>query len=286
MSLQPQFKKLIENGQSSGRLWLYSNYHCNLECRYCLTASSPRSPVRGLTKSQMLEAVRQAKKLGFTSVGITGGEPFLQPWLPDVLADIAELLPVIVLTNGTMLTRPSIRQQLLKSKDLPMQIQISVDDPDPVVHDSHRGNGSFRRAIQGIPWLIEQGVSVRISSTRSFTTDAERDAHDHAMCQWMLELGLVESDHVARTMVQRGQALQNTMGVQVGWEMLPADLTLTRMGAFYSPFAPTFVQDRLQTDMLLTRTILPLSIPLKQLIRCLDTVSPEQRAASDASGFV
>ena len=87
-------------------------------------------------------------------------------------------------------------------------------------------------------------------------------------------------------MIQRGQAQQNAMGVEVGWEVLPADLTLTRMGAFYSPFAPTFVGERLQTDMLLTRTILPLSIPLKQLIRCLNTVSPEQRAASDASGFV
>ena len=52
------------------------------------------------------------------------------------------------------------------------------------------------------------------------------------------------------------------MGVEVGWQMLPADLTLTRMGAFLFPFAPTFVGERLQTDMLLTRTILPLSYSL------------------------
>ena len=77
----------------------------------------------------MMEAVRQAKELGFTSVGITGGEPFLQPWLPDLLAEIATLLPVIVLTNGTMLTRSSIQRRLLQSKGLPVQIQISVDDP-------------------------------------------------------------------------------------------------------------------------------------------------------------
>lgn len=284
--MNSEFVKLVEEGRSSGRLWLYSNYHCNLECQYCLTASSPRSPIRGLTQPQMLEAVRQAKVLGFTSVGITGGEPFLQPWMPDLLTDIATLLPVIVLTNGTMLTRRSVQKGLLQSKGLPLQIQISVDDPDPSVNDVQRGQGSFRRAIQGIPWLIEQGLSVRISSTRSFSTPSERQAHDDAMQQWMMTFGLVESDHVARTMVQRGEAQRNLMGVEVGWQMLPADLTLTRMGAFYSPFAPTFVGERLQTDMLLTRTILPLSVPLQQLIRCLNIIGPEDRAASDASGFV
>ena len=185
-----------------------------------------------------------------------------------------------------LLTRSSIREGLVQSKDLPVQIQISVDDPNPEIHDAQRGEGSFRRAIRGIPWLIEQGVSIRISSTRTFSTNAEREVHDYAMRKWMLELGLIDSDHIARTMVQRGEAQRNVMGVEVGWEVLPADLTLTRMGAFYSPFAPTFIGDRLQTDMLLTRTILPLSVPLKQLVRCLNAANPEYRAASEASGFV
>ncbi len=26
----------------SGRLWLYSNYHCKLACAYCLTESAPK----------------------------------------------------------------------------------------------------------------------------------------------------------------------------------------------------------------------------------------------------
>ena len=30
------------------RMWLYSNYHCNLACRYCLTGSSPTSDRRML----------------------------------------------------------------------------------------------------------------------------------------------------------------------------------------------------------------------------------------------
>ena len=286
MSLSTRFTSLVEQGRSSGRLWLYSNYHCNLACHYCLTASSPKSPVRGLTKVQMVEAVRQAKSLGFTSIGITGGEPFLQSWMPDILAEIALVLPVIILTNGTLLTRSGLRQKLLQCKGLPVQLQISVDDPDPQIHDIQRGKGSFRRAIQGIPWLVEHGVSVRISSTRHFTTHAEKQSHDDAMREWMIQLGLVGDDHVARTMVQRGQAQHNVMGVEVDWRMLPADLTLTRMGAFYSPFAPTFIGEQLQTDMLLTRTILPLSIPLRRLVQCLDDVNHDHRVATESAGFV
>ena len=286
MSLGLRFTTLVEEGRSSGRLWLYSNYHCNLACRYCLTASSPHSPVRGLTKVQMIEAVHQAKTWGFTSVGITGGEPFLQSWMPDVLAEIGSVLPVIVLTNGTMLTRTNIRERLLKCRGLPVQLQISVDDPEPQVHDAQRGKGSFSRAIAGIPWLVKHGLSVRVSSTRHFVNEEEKRVHDDAMQKWMIELGLLGDDHVARTMVQRGEAQRNVLGVQVDWQMLPADLTLTRMGAFYSPFAPTFIGETLQTDMLLTRTILPLSIPLRRLVECLDTVNPEHNAATEASGFV
>lgn len=286
VSLRAEFQTLISNGQSSGRLWLYSNYHCNLSCRYCLTASSPSSPIRGLSPEQMVDAVTQAKEFGFTSVGVTGGEPFLMSWMPDVLRQIAETLPVIVLTNGTLLTRERVRAGLLSCRGLPVQIQVSVDDIRASVHDANRGVGSFNRAIAGIPWMIEQGLSVRISSTREFTSAEDRVQHDDEMGRWMTNLGLDTADHVGRTMVHRGQATVNGMGVQVSTEQLPADLTLTKMGAFYSPFAPTFVGQQLQTDMLLSRTILPLSIPLRQLISCLRDRDPNAVSASEAEGFV
>ena len=62
-------------GELPGRVWLYSNYHCNLACSYCLTESSPRSERRQLTSVQMITVAEQAKELGFTALGVTGGEP-------------------------------------------------------------------------------------------------------------------------------------------------------------------------------------------------------------------
>lgn len=286
MTIVAEYNSLIEAGQSSGRLWLYSNYHCNLSCRYCLTSSSPQSPVRGLSKEQMLEAVKQARNLGFTSVGITGGEPFLMSWMPELIHDIAQTLPVIVLTNGTMLKRKEVRSHLLKCVDLPVQIQVSIDDPDPTINDINRGDGSFHRALAGIPWLVDRGVSIRISSTRIFKDSATHEQHDEKMNLWMKHLGLNPNDHVGRTMVQRGQAAVNNLGASVEWEMLPADLTLTRMGAFYSPFGPTYIEGKLQTDMLLSRTILPLEIPLRHLVTCLNSMESSVRTPEAKSGFV
>ncbi|MGH8999847.1 MAG: hypothetical protein ACRDY7_10720 [Acidimicrobiia bacterium] len=47
-------REAIERGLVSGRLWLYSNYHCNLACTYCLTESAPRVPPRLLGARRMV----------------------------------------------------------------------------------------------------------------------------------------------------------------------------------------------------------------------------------------
>ena len=48
---------------------------------------------------------------------------------------------------------------------------------------------------------------------------------------------------------------------------LPAELTFTADGAFWSPFGPTMHHGRPDTDLLITRTTRPLSIPARALLR-------------------
>lgn len=38
----------VAEGTLPGRVWMYANYHCNIECTYCLTESGP-SGVGGST---------------------------------------------------------------------------------------------------------------------------------------------------------------------------------------------------------------------------------------------
>jgi len=56
----------------------------------------------------------------------------------------------------------------------------------------------------------------------------------------------------------------------VGSADLPAELTVSADGAFWSPFGPTVTGGVLDTDLLLTRTTDPLRIPAEALLRLVD----------------
>lgn len=262
LTLSHRFEQAVQSQYVGNRLWLVSNYHCNLQCSYCLMESSPQSKKRQLSMEQMIQAVQEAKVLGFTSVGITGGEPFLIPWMVDALEAIGQILPVIVLTNGTLFGG-RLRHQVLRLQNLPIQLQISVDSIEPQQHDRYRGDGTFHRAIKDIPWLIEQGLSVRVAISASNIQEQELVN----MRRWMLSLGLSESDLVNRQLITRGRAIEYDLGQSIPISSLMGELTITKSGAFYSPFAPTVKSNQLQLDGLLTRTILPLSKPLEALLQ-------------------
>jgi hypothetical protein len=55
---------------------------------------------------------------------------------------------------------------------------------------------------------------------------------------------------------------------------LPAELTITIDGAFWSPFGPTVHAGRLDTDLLITRTTRPLSVPAQALLRLVQGRPP------------
>ena len=85
-------ERAVAEGRMGDRLWLYATYHCNLTCSYCLTESSPRvANRRTLSADTMVQAAYEARELGLAGVGVTGGEPFLLPWFPDVLCRLAAI---------------------------------------------------------------------------------------------------------------------------------------------------------------------------------------------------
>ena len=104
MSTADALRAAIDEGRVAERLWLYSNYHCNLACSYCLTESAPGVERRLLGPARMIEAADQAKALGFRALGVTGGEPFVIADMPEVLGELARRLPVVVLSNATLFT--------------------------------------------------------------------------------------------------------------------------------------------------------------------------------------
>jgi MoaA/NifB/PqqE/SkfB family radical SAM enzyme len=252
----------IREGTLPGRLWLYANYHCNLTCAYCLTESGPKVAPRELGRERALALAEEATDLGFTGLGLTGGEPFLLPYLPELLAELAGILPIVCLSNGTMFTRDRL-DRLRPLAELPAAIQISLDRPEPNDNDVMRGLENFRKVVDVIPKLVELGVRVRIATTVASISDSERER----LCDLHRRLGVPDADHIIRPIIHRGRAVDNGLGVAVTPADLPAELTITADGAFWSPFGPTVHGGQLDTGLLITRTTTPLRVPAAALLR-------------------
>jgi MoaA/NifB/PqqE/SkfB family radical SAM enzyme len=262
-------REAIEEGRLPGRAWMYANYHCNLACSYCLTESDPRAERRELGEQRALAVAEQAAELGFTALGVTGGEPFLLPYLPELLARLAAILPLVCLSNGTVFSERRL-ERLRPLAELPAQIQISLDRPEPDANDAMRGPENFRKVVDAIPRLVERGIRVRIATTVDAIDDQERER----LCRLHRRLGVPDADHIIRPIVRRGRAVDHDLGVDAGPADLPAELTITTDGAFWSPFGPTVHGGRLDTDLLITRTTMPLQVPAAALLRLVRARSP------------
>ncbi len=254
----------MAGGTVGSRLWMYSNYHCNLVCTYCLTESGPKVARRELDPATMLDLSLEAKEVGFTGIGITGGEPFLVSDFPELLAEMSEVLPVLALTNGTLFQRALLdRMDILRDADV--TLQISLDHSEPETNDAMRGPENFRKVVEAIPELLRRGIGVRIA-----TTLEQQDGDDlERLCALHRGLGVSDDDHVVRPIIRRGRAETSEMGVVARYLDLEPELTITVDGAFWSPFAPTVRQGVLDTDLLLSRTVRPLQRPLDAMLTVL-----------------
>ena len=267
----------IAEGRVSGRLWFYANYHCNLRCSYCLTESAPGVARRELGPERMRKIAHEAAALGFTALGVTGGEPFLLPYMPALAGELADELPTVVLSNATVFTPRRLRE-IEPLADKPVHIQISLDRADPEPNDVMRGPRNHAKVLDAVPKLVERGVGGRIATTLEDPDAVDREEMAR-LCELHRSLGVPDEDHVVRPIVRRGRAVSNALGIPAGDRELDPELTVTADGAFYSPFGPTVSGGRLDTDLLVTRTTSPLSVPADALVRILDARPPGEDAS-------
>jgi MoaA/NifB/PqqE/SkfB family radical SAM enzyme len=259
--LAGRLREAIEGGRLGPRLWLYANYHCNLACGYCLTESAPDAPRRVLDAGLMRDLVDEAAGLGFESVGVTGGEPFLRPEIPALLADLARTLPVVALTNGTLFAGARM-DSLAPLRGADVTLQISLDSDTPERNDGMRAPGNLAKVVDAVPRLIAAGIRVRIA-----TTVYDQDEAEIARVAALVgALGVAPEDHLVRPTTLRGRAAAIGLGERVGTDNLPAEATVTADGLFWSPFAPTVRGGRLDTDLLVSRQVAPLAPGLATML--------------------
>ncbi len=232
-----------DNRPVGSRLWLYTNFDCNLHCDYCCVRSSPNAPRRELGLSRVQRIAREAAELGVKEIFVTGGEPFLLEEIGDILLACAAAAPTTVLTNGMLFTGRRAESLRALPRDR-IVLQISLDSPTPALHDRHRGAGTWARTREGIQRARAHGFRVRWAATVS--TDAEAEAFR----QFLDQEKIAAEDRVIRRIALRGSASE---GVAMSRADLVPEVTVTADGVYWHPVGAE------DADLLVTRDIFPLS---------------------------
>jgi pyruvate-formate lyase-activating enzyme len=213
------------------RLWVYTNFHCNLACDYCCVSSSPRATPRVFAVDEFADLVDAAVAAGVRELYLTGGEPFLLLDLDQRLRIAAPRLPTTVLTNAMVFTGERRRRLEALPRD-GLTLQISLDSADPALHDHHRGAGSHRRALGGIHLARELGFRVRVAATLG----ADAGPEEEKLLAWFDELGLDDDDRVVRRIARQGEA---NAGLVVSRASLLPEVCVTTDGVWWHPVAAT-----------------------------------------------
>ena len=246
------------------RLWIYTNFHCNLACDYCCVRSSPQAAPRALTVEQVRRLVAEAVEADVGELILTGGEPFLLPDLEHMVAACTAALPTTLLTNGMLLR--GHRFEALQRMDRRLTLQISLDSATPGLHDHHRGAGSWAKAVAGIQAARAEGFRVKVAAT----LPAQRAGELDDFRAFLESLGVPREDHLVRALAKRGYADE---GVDLTITSLVPEVTVTADGIFWHPVAAT------DDDMLISRDVFPLSAAIGEVRRRYT----DQRAEADAA---
>ncbi len=226
------------------RLWMYTNFDCNLACDYCCVRSSPQTARRALGVDRVRQLAAEAVAAGVSELILTGGEPFLLPDIDELVAACTAVLPTTLLTNG-MLFRGRRLDALRRMDKTQLALQISLDSATADLHDQHRGRGSWDRAVAGIRIARAEGFRVRVAATLPY-----EQSHELAPFHAFLDsLGIAPEDQVIRALAHRGVA---DHGIELTLESLIPEVTVTADGVYWHPVSAD------HDDQLVTHDIFPL----------------------------
>ena len=245
------------------RLWVYTNYDCNLHCSYCLVSSSPSTPRRGLPLETFCSLIDEAVALGCEEVFLTGGEPAILPHIAAMIAYATPRLRTTMLTNGMLWKGPRLAR--LEAVNHPnLTLQVSLDSGTPDLHDYYRGPGTWAKTVEGIKTLRERGFRVRTGTTE--TMHSRRRLRE--LEEFLTSIGIPPEDQIVRPLARRGESRH---GALLEVDDLVPELTVDVDGVYWHPVAPA-------ADMRLTPTIFPLRAAVEKAEHLWHQMGGQRRA--------
>jgi MoaA/NifB/PqqE/SkfB family radical SAM enzyme len=150
---------------------------CNLECRHCFISCGPHNHAFGfLDLATVRRALEESITLGVKEYYFTGGEPFLNRDMVDILELTLRYGPATVLTNGTVFKDEWLRRlrRADEGSSYSLEFRVSIDGFTAEQNDPVRGAGTFERALRGVRQLVAHGFLPIITAT--LTADDQDEA--------------------------------------------------------------------------------------------------------------
>lgn len=131
---------------------------CNQRCRFC--SNPPNEVLRTLEESCAL--VDDLRRQGYDGVILTGGEPTLEPSLPELIAYCREVgLPVRMITNGVRLSDAELLDRLIDAGL--SHCHLSLHSHLAEVQDELTGNpGGFLEVLEALANLDARRARITV----------------------------------------------------------------------------------------------------------------------------
>ncbi len=160
-------------------LWFNTGTLCNITCAHCYIESSPSNDrleyLRIHDVMQYLDEIRDTN-LPTSEIGFTGGEPFMNPDIIQMLeACLMRGFRVLVLSNAMQpMRRAKISLGLLDLQARfggKLTLRVSLDHYTKALHESERGAGAWDAAMAGLKYLSVHGFLLHVAGRLCWDED-------------------------------------------------------------------------------------------------------------------
>ncbi len=144
---------------------------CNLRCHHCFISCTPENDkFKFMSLDSCRRYLEESRSLGIEEYYFTGGEPFANPEICDILELALRYGPATVLTNATLFRDNTLDrlEAMAKASHHTLEIRVSLDGHSAEMNDGIRGEGTFDRAMEGVRRLVERGFRPILTITRTW----------------------------------------------------------------------------------------------------------------------
>jgi MoaA/NifB/PqqE/SkfB family radical SAM enzyme len=160
---------------------------CPQRCEYCYNRNRKGHVMDTET---IKRTARELKEMGVVWLGLTGGEPLLNPDIADIIESVCDDCAVKLFTTGCTLTRQKAMD--LKQAGL-FSVSISLDHWQEQKHDQgRRFEGAFQQALKAIE-IFQSVGGIQVGVSAVLSREMIRNGEAEYFLEFLKGLGIDEA---------------------------------------------------------------------------------------------